>query len=622
MKIIKITLFLSIATLLACNSSQEPTSLSSKVKDELVWRKKQGDVDHIYTLVSENGFWNVNHYSIKPGQLQDLESHKAFSTEEKAEMYLRNFLSNDELATQMLDGNEPLAKNLVVTEDQNEVVWKTENQWNWDWETKYHEWLKKNFNKNFYIENNVATDCADGATAIRWIFSRIHKLPAANTLAGSGVVFTNESMKDAWKKVPTDEDWRKDKRFITALDYVLDNTYTHTVFKDGYPIAINKDSFLAGTYMVSLSGESGHTLIISYVNNVPKNEIPIRILSSTGGRIVRPLYESPFWYGVKKGQAEILKPRWPVKNGNKFELVPAEQMPHYSLEQFDPKFPGELKDFNLAVYDRIAPGFKAENLVTDGVEQLFKKIEERAKYVNAGYEFCKKNGCPEGTPEWEEHSTPMRDQQLLDYYNSLEKVIQLIREMNPSILELWNTALSKNVKVNDTQVSLKQLMFSWHYNLFDSNPNVPLNQRWGVAGLEFSQAFVDRADRLLVKRARVVANNSCQKECAINSKEWKESDTAEFDNQIQRYYFCYIQYCQLFTANCDHLRQTLREKTLTFTNLTFNVSNWLERSIWFNSDPRIPNDYRWGKLQEFVLPIHGLVDGQRRSQGSGGPGCG
>ncbi|OQW51113.1 MAG: hypothetical protein A4S09_10440 [Proteobacteria bacterium SG_bin7] len=609
-KITKIAFFLSIATLLACHSSPEKAQLSPKVKDELLWRKKQGNVDHIYALVSENGFWNVNHYSIEPGQLQELESHKAFSTEENAEMYLRTFLSKEDIETKKVDAKDLLANNFVTTEVQKEVIWKSENQWSWDWEIKYHEWLKKNFNKNFYIDNKVATDCADGATAIRWIFSRIHKLPAANTLAGSGVVFTNESMKDAWKELPTNEDWRKDKRFIVALDYVLDNTYTHTVFKDGYPIAINKESFLAGTYLLMLQGETGHTMIISYVNNEPKNEVPIRVLSSTGGRIVRPLYESPFWYSVKKGESAILKPRWPIKNGEKFELVPAEKMPHYSLEQFDPNFPGQLKEFNLAVYDRIVPGFKAENLVTDGIDQIFKKIEERAKYVNAGYEFCKKNGCPDGTPEWEEHSTPMRDQQLLEYYNSIEKVVFLVSQMSPNIIDLWNSALSKNIKLNDYTVTLKQLMFTWRYNLYDSNPNVPLNQRWGVASSELIQAFVDRVDRLLAKRSKVVVNNSCKNQCAPDSKEWQDSDSAEFDNSIQRYYIGYIQYCQISNVNCEYFRTVLREKTLTFANRTYNVSTWLERSIWFNSDPRTADDYRWGKLQEIALPIHGLVDNQ------------
>ncbi len=562
--------------------------------EESVWRKAQGQGQLIYTLYSESGFWNVNLYLVNPGELQELQWHKAFSTKEKATAFLAQFLSEKELKFPH-SGADYADHGYVFTEDSNEVVWKSENQWSWDWEIKYHQWLKANFHKNFYLDNNVATDCADGATAIRWIFSRIHKLPAGNRLAGSGIVFTNESMKEEWKKLPTDEDWRKDKRFIAALDYVLDNTYTHTVIKDGYPIAIDKTAFLAGTYMVSLQGESGHTLIISYVANEANGQIPIRVLSSTGGRIVRPLYEQPFMYDQpKKGESGILRPRWPFKSGNAWDLVPPEKMPHYSVEQFDPKFPGQLKDFMLAVYDRIVPGFKPEQLVTEGIDQLFKKFPERAKYVKEGYEFCRKNGCPEGTPEWEEWSTPMRDKGLLDYFNNLEKIVGLISQLNYSVQTLWNEALAaRNFKVNDIETTLKQLLFIWRFNLYDSNPNVPINQRWAIYSNEASQAMVHRISYLLTHRADLVAKNL---------------ESAEADNEIQRFYFGYVQYCQIFSFSCDHLRQVLREKTLTFGDLTLNIAAWLERSLWFNSDTRVATEYRWGKIQSEVIPIHGLFN--------------
>jgi hypothetical protein len=98
--------------------------------------------------------------------------------------------------------------------------------------------------EEFFYKNKVATDCADVAIAARWIFARIHKMPAAQTLAEPNVLFSNESFRNAWSDLPTHEDWTQDQLFRVALDYVLDNTYTHTLWKDSCSIHISQPTFL------------------------------------------------------------------------------------------------------------------------------------------------------------------------------------------------------------------------------------------------------------------------------------------------------------------------------------------------------------------------------------------
>ncbi len=379
--------------------------------DETIWHVEQGSHREIYSLYAEEGLWHVSLFVVEPGKLQDHLWKKSFSTKKIALNYLKKFLAKKKLAQP--DSNSTTTEIFAQTEDPSEVIWQTENQWSWDWEKKFGDWVSKNFHSNFYLENNIATDCADAATAIRWIYSRIFKLPAGNHLAASGVLFTNESIKSEWQNLPTHEDWRQDKRFLAALNYILDNSYTHSVFKDGYPIAISQDAFLAGSHVIMLGEDSGHTLVVNYVNSLAKYEMPIRMLQSTVPKQVRTLFESSFWSGdPAKDQTAILRSRWPIKNGQKWELVAANKMPYYSLEQFDPKFPGQKKSFLLALFARIAPDFIPDKVITEGFNEIVAKLKARDNIVKEGYAFCRTNGCPEGSPAYEDWSTPSRGRQV------------------------------------------------------------------------------------------------------------------------------------------------------------------------------------------------------------------
>lgn len=572
---------------------------------ELIWHKNQKSQELIYSLYTENGYWNVSLTTVKPGKLQDLKWRKAFSSEKKARTYLQKFLNGAEIENP--NGDNYFGQNYVATEAGQQVIWKSENQWNWDWEKKYSQWLGENYTKDFYLNNNIAVDCADNATAIRWIFSRVHKLPVGNTLAGSGVVFTNESFKEEWKDLPTDEDWRKDKLFRAALEYILNNTYTHTMFRDGYPMAINKESFLAGIYMIDLQGETGHTRVVSYVSTDTKGGVPIRILQSGAPRHLQVMSEGPFGANPVKGKDEMLKNRWPIKNGDKWELIPAEKMPHYSLEQFDPNFPGQKKVFTLAVYDRIVPGFDPLKLIVEGIDQLLVRFAARDKIVNEGYAHCSKKSCPEGTKDWEDWSTPLRDQQLFDTFNSLEKIALIVSELDQTAKQIWNEGMNlKFVSIQDVRATLKQILFVWRFKLYNSDPNIPPAQRWSIGFTETVKTFSQRVKSLLDRRAVETKKNSCN-QCAKDSQEWKDSNTHKLDNEIQRFYLGVIQYCETFPPFCEWFRNNVREQVWSGENQTLSLSNWLEKSLWFNSDPRASNEIRWGKLQSFAVPVHGLV---------------
>ncbi len=578
--------------------------------NETIWHVDQGSHREIYSLYDEEGLWHVSLFVVEPGKLQVHQWKKAFSTQKIALNYLKNFLSAKKLSQP--DSSKQYSEIFVRTEDPNEIIWPTENEWSWEWEKKFAQWVTKTFHSNFYLDNNIATDCADAATAIRWIFSRIYKLPAGNHLAASGALFTNESIKNEWKNLPTHEDWRQDKRFLAALNYILDNTYTHSVFKDGYPVAITQEAFLAGTHVIMLGDGSGHTLVVNYVNSQVKYEMPIRMLQSTVPRQVRSLYESTFWSGDPvKEQTAILRSRWPVKNGQKWELVAANKMPHYSLEQFDPKFPGQKKSFLLALFARIAPNFVPDKVITEGLNEIVTKLSARYNVVNEGYAFCRAKGCPEGSAAYEDWSTPSRDKTILTFFNDLEGIVTENSEITEEARKLWEEGLEKKfVSIDGVDYKLKQFLFTWRYQMFSSDPNIEPERRWGLAVNPVKLSLTEKLNSLLKQREELVGKNSCSN-CAYESKEWIESNSYALDIKIQNLNLALTQYCQLYSiSSCNSLKQLLKESSLQAGQMNLSISDWLERGLWFNADPRVHNDYRWGKIQEKIIPIHGLFSAE------------
>ncbi|MEK6773194.1 MAG: hypothetical protein AABY64_04585 [Bdellovibrionota bacterium] len=597
----RLRLLTVIALYLMTSIALAKASLHSQVESaEYHWHKMNGNTEYIFSLYSDSTYWSVSLFTVKPNELQEAQWHRKFSSFQNAQAFLLKYLEKDDLKNleRFKQENEQSLLSYTLSEEKDEVIWKAENQWSWEWELAYGKWLSENFHKDFYLENNISTDCADGGFAIRWIFSRIHKLPAANHLAGSNVLFSNESMKKEWKDLPINEDWRKDQRFLAALNFLLDNTYTHTLFRDSYPIAISKESFQAGTYMLNLSGESGHTRIVNFVSSDYSGKIPIREVSSTVPREIRSLYESAFWAEpVVLGESGILKYLWPLKVDGKWELVAEKNMPFYSLEQYDPNFAGVIKDVTLAIYDRVAPGFKPEKLITESLEQLEVKFTNRTDIVLKGYDYCQRNNCDEGTEGYEAWSTPSRDKGILSFISAIENITELLSGISPESKKIWQEGLQQRyVKVGSTNYNLKQLIYIFRYTFFSSNPYHNPEVRWGIESNWTAQAIIPKINELLMKRSERILSNL---------------ETHEIDNEIQRYQIGFIQYCQIFLPEqCDSLKLRLKESMFSAGPLVMNGYDWLERSLWFNSDPRVANDKKWGSLQSLAVPIHGLVNDQ------------
>jgi hypothetical protein len=372
----------------------------------------------------------------------------------------------------------------VAMEVPGQSLWPVTQAWSVQWETKYRQWIEREVDEEFMNKNSIATDCADVALVFRWVFSRINGLPAANRLAGTGQLFTQDSLMEEWLELPTNPDWRMDKRFLAALDYILEMTYTHSLILDSYPIAINSAVLNPGAIFLYLFGDEGHTLFVHRLTDGRAGEAPLRTLSSTVPKDVRTLFDSEFTDSTQPETAGFIRPRWPEKDAQGlWRLRPRDQMPLYSLEQYDPEATAGI-DFQTFVFDRVAPNRKVDLAMQfeDLITQLETLFNFRVDYVNQGNAACYPNLCPPNSQAYRDWSTPARDQRIADRIATAKRFVA----RQPEFRGEWNQYLSSvYIMVEDQgqslELTLDDLINTWAARRYSSDPNDAIFKRWGVS---------------------------------------------------------------------------------------------------------------------------------------------
>lgn len=434
-----------------------------------------------WALHSESDLYVIDRFEKKPGEFQDLREHLAFSTLEKARAALNL------RAEGYKEGTPPLL--LLRSGGVNRTVageiWPTRESWSWSWEKKFAEWVSEETNAGYFRKYGISTDCADAAYAFRFIFARIHGLPAAHHLSVSKDLFSNESVLPQWSNLPTASRWHEDARFRAALDYLLRNTYTHSLMDDLYPVKISKEATLPGTIFLHLySAETGHTEWLYQVKGAT-HPSPLRILASNVPREVRDLAE----YGMLDwgsqplaGRDGLLRFRWPVRSGSGWSLVSGRSMPNYSLEQYEQGFLGNEPTFVDAVVKKILPNWApdAAGVMKEKTNLLKDRFLARVKIVNDGYQTCQaKGGCREGSGDWENWSTPSRDGAIL---RLVEEVMGLSNDdlCKESCLAVLRDARAFTISnIGGSAYTLGNGIDVWQEGRFKSDPNLPPAERWG-----------------------------------------------------------------------------------------------------------------------------------------------
>lgn len=438
---------------------------------EIIYTNPQSE--YFFIEHQEGQITVVEQYYIQKGHFQRLLKSYKFISRAEAEIFKSNL--SLKLSTHIQVDQK------LQTEDSSAVIWEAQYSWSTDWEKKYSEWIEKEVNPSFFKKYGIATDCADVAISLRWIFARINKLPMASTLAGSMQIFTHESLLSGWAKLPTAEKWFEDKRFLTALNYVLDNTYTHSLIIDSYPIAINAEVLTPGTHHLTLHEyDSGHT---TFVIDVGVDAGGVVMMASTTPREVRELWTELYaQYDIftNKSEGGFLKIRWPIKYSGNWQLVKDSDMPGFSLEQYDPHFSEGYDMYSEAVEHRLGITQTPEQKFENGLKALQMRLEDRVWLVKNGFEVCQIENCDPGSANYEAWSTPQRDSRIVQLIERLDTLANA-SETNKMSWEgfQFNTRLIFDVD-NNIDASMYDIIIAFAWGKYSSDPRDKVNRRWGL----------------------------------------------------------------------------------------------------------------------------------------------
>ncbi len=468
-------------------------------------------------------------------------------------------------------------------------LWEAKASWSWQWEIRYAEWIQKEVDPGFLKRHGVATDCADVAYALRWIFSRIHSLPMSSRLA-TGHWFTHKSLRPEWKRLPTASLWHKDQRFLKALDYLLDLTYTHSLARDTYPILVQEESLLEGTIQLYINDSSGHTQILTKVRGINEPGIPVEVLQSTVPRAKRDLFGGGYWNrdAQPEGKGGLVRFRWPQGDKN---LVPAEKMPFFSLEQYSANFTNG-KSFFLAVFERIQPNFSFPALLDRLYADIVAQLEERRSVVEEGYRYCQKNSCEPGTIGDENWSTPSRDKRLMGMISELQRIAYVVPggEYRKFLAELMKKPF---FSFQGKLYSLETIEWLFSIGFASADARVAPELRWALGAESFRKILYQKAISGWSARQQRVKEGVCPPSiCQEGSENWIERSSMVEDLELRNLKIYAANFCSMNSSvDCSEwlaLKQT--KFPIVDANETLEMA--LNRFLFLNSDPRLPTAKR------------------------------
>ena len=533
-------------------------------------------------LISENNIWKLKINSYQNGWPEQLAEYQ-FKTSSSARRYLSShqFL----LDASLIEANTEKE----LRGDSSEMIWTPKNTWNWDWEVKFSEWIKNEVDTDFYVKYKLKTDCADVMYSLRWIFARINYLPAANKTM-DGVWFTHRSLKNEWKDLKTNSEWFKDQRFMTALKFIMQQTYTHTLHKDSYPIALKAEAMLPGAFHLIVSGKSGHTMVI-YRQTPATDGVRVMIMASTIPRDIRVLSEHMI-YPTKfdPNSDSIRRMRWPLINGSQISLVPPEKMPFYSLEQFN----GNEVNVNRILNPN--PNWEQEyNQALSSVKEL---LEQRRKAVDEGFKACAPNKCPAASSLYDQYSTPSRDKRLHAALNYFDMEISSLYD------EYYSRASTEPVfTLFDESFTLNQIRQVVSSEYFSSNPNDNLARRWLLGKNHFGDVYTEEFQKSLI--ARRTALDKAIKECRqIESCEPSSelSKQIDLDNVTYKITSIYVALVEYYKNKNDvvHLNE-FQKNIFSDGRQQLNPEEWQKLAGRSASDPRTEPSMLEGRWDDLYL---------------------
>lgn len=555
----------------------------------------------------------LKHFSQQRGEYQSLLSETLFKNKPELEKYVAVNYPNYNAITSL--NSWPIQTKLENQDkifgrgEKNEYIWAAKNRWSDEWELKYAQWLQNEVTPEFFKRYKIPTDCADALVGLRWIFARMNSLPVANTIADTGNIFGHFSMKKEWRKYDTATNWYEDELFLAALDYIMNLTSTRTVINDGYPVKIDKEGLVPGTYIITQNNGSGHAKVITETHYDEMTELPLYTMASTSPREIRLLAREVFldqdW--PAKSAKEILAFRWPVVVNSSWVLQPKNARPNYSEEQFDIEIKKEFPAFIQFVLSRVKGSYDPLKLVEMGVNDVLNYARQRMSVVTSGYAYCKNNNCKAGSAGDEDWGTSSRDAKLLKKFHDIDTLVKQFENLSPGLYDRWMAGLrSAIIQVEGVDLSLSSVRFIMESNLYSSLASDTPERRWGLNTPELLTNWMNDAEKLLSARDSVISRpkNPCSTDCYPKTNLWVGLSTYDIDAELNKLYVQVNTYCTLIGSNqCLKFFSTKGQKLLLHNRQSKTLDSWFQKIPYFHSDPRVSIERRWGKLPDDIKAL-------------------
>ncbi|NIQ37440.1 MAG: hypothetical protein GTN81_02450 [Proteobacteria bacterium] len=360
-------------------------------------------------------------------------------------------------------------------------VWHAANEWTMEEELRFAAWVTEYVDENFFINHRVPIDCADVSYGLRWIYSRIRRLPAAAT--GTYGEFIGHWSAE-WDHLPSHSRWDKDPRFRAALFNVLAMTTTKSIPNDTYPIQVTPSYVTPGTVFLSTEAHTG------VIGQVVRNGSTIHPLQTWEASLpvkrqkmkMRDfLMHTPY----AANQSGLLKFRWVEKVDGHWRYIDRQAQPAYSEEQYGPSFFSETTVYVDAVAKRIdSRQHDPQEKVQRIMDYIVQMLDERVQIVLSGYGYCSEKPCPEASDMWEAYSTPLRDRKIRLLFWYLDKVItESNLDPNPLLAKMKTIQFDIG---NKEIIDLLHIYENREWLSFD--PDDSIEMRWGLKKCEMIQS--------------------------------------------------------------------------------------------------------------------------------------
>lgn len=399
-------------------------------------------------------------------------------------MFIKNqsFLLGAAVAALLLSATAPRA---------HAQVWEATNSWSQEWENRYSEWVRTQWDQNFFNRpgtpyTGLVLDCADAVYSMRIIYSYENRLPFAmkDPTGGSKPISNSMSRFD---------DLDPQSRIRAFLKFIYETGSTSSLPDDSYPLAVSRSTIRSGAIIVT-THESHHSWTVKEILPIG---IPHLIFATRPAattllvRIGQPSMEFTFHTSFNpeaKGGYRAF--RHPEDIGK-----PQSQVPGYSEEQY--QIPYKL--WMETIKRRLS-------LVNESPESLLRRTldtacggaRERVASVDAALAYLSKIGdrCLDAK-EFDDYSTPNRDLRTRNDFEALQEAYESVHSNS----ELWNqlpSSLAAQVQdvftvsnsPEDSRtcpvtlapgrvLSLHEIMKRSLGDRLSWNPHDPLEYRWG-----------------------------------------------------------------------------------------------------------------------------------------------